>query len=36
VFVMTPLGKVRLAPGLDVTAALDDPTGSDVFADMEI
>jgi Fe-S-cluster-containing dehydrogenase component len=35
VFVMTPLGKVRLAPGLDVTGALDDPTGGDVFADME-
>jgi Fe-S-cluster-containing dehydrogenase component len=36
VFVMTPRGVVKLAPGLDVTAALDDRTGGDVFADMEI
>jgi Fe-S-cluster-containing dehydrogenase component len=36
VFVMTPRGTVRLAPGLDVTAALDVRTGADVFAGMEI
>lgn len=36
VLVMTPRGTVTLAPGLDVTAALDERTGRDVFADMEI
>lgn len=36
VFVMTARGTVTLAPGLDVTAALDERTGRDVFADMEI
>jgi len=36
VFVMTPRGTVGLAPGLDVTAALDARAGGDVFADMEI
>ena len=36
VFVMTPRGTVTLAPGLDVTAALDDRSRGDVFADMEI
>ena len=33
---MAPRGTVTLAPGLDVTAALDDRSGGDVFADMEI
>lgn len=36
VFVMTPRGTVRLAPGLDVTSALGDRAAADVFADMEI
>jgi Fe-S-cluster-containing dehydrogenase component len=36
VFVMTPRGEVRLAPGLDVTAALDLDDGRDAYAGMEV
>jgi Fe-S-cluster-containing dehydrogenase component len=36
VFVMTPRQAVRIAPELDVTAALHDRAATDVFANMEI